>query len=157
MILNGIVIVRQKLSRVYIMGILINYDIDINKSVLEEVRSELATQRSNLNAMAATTPEEVRKGAEKELKKQEKKSDNLTKRIDKGTAEIYDIQAEIRDLNYELEKLKQDEKFALTRVMEQREIIMQIKEMVIIKRINNKNNDWPINDNEARVPCYAQT
>jgi len=105
----------------------IKNDIDINKSVLEEVRSELATQRSNLNAMAATTPEEVRKGAEKELKKQEKKSDNLTKSIDKGTAEIYDIQAEIRDLNYELEKLKQDEKFALTRVMEQREIIMQIK------------------------------
>lgn len=105
-------------------------DIEINKSVLEEVRDEVATQRSNLNAMAATTPDEVRKNTEKELKKQEKKRDKLSKSIDKGTSKIYDLETEIRNLNYELDKLAQDEKFAMDRVMEQRDLIMQIKNQV---------------------------
>jgi len=108
----------------------IKNDIEINKSVLEEVRDEVATQRSNLNAMSATTPDEVRKSTEKELKKQEKKRDNLSKSIDKGTTNIYDLETDIRDLNYELDKLKQDEKFALDRVMEQRELVMAIKNQV---------------------------
>jgi hypothetical protein len=105
-------------------------DIEINKSVLDEVNDELATQRSNLNALSANTPSEVRKNTEKEVKKQESKRDKLSKSIDKSTSKIYEYEKDIRDLEYELDKLKQDEKFAMDKILTQRKVVQDLKDQV---------------------------
>ncbi len=108
----------------------LNQDIDINKDVLLQVRNNVAKERSKINAMPASTPGETKKASEKELKKQEKQIDQITKSIDKSTTEILELQADVRDLQYDLDKIKQDEKFAQDKVMQQREIVNEIKNLV---------------------------
>ena len=103
-------------------------DITINEGVLEELTSELADKRSEINALGANTPDEVRKNAEKELKNSEKKRDKLRKNIDKDREKVYDLESDIRDIRYEIEKLQTEMDFQLKKVEEQRKLVMALRE-----------------------------
>ena len=103
-------------------------EIDINKSVLNQLREEIGRQRGNISSMPTGVSQETREAAQKELKKKEKEADKISKSIDKDSRKIYDYESDIREYEYELEKLKQDEKFAQDKVLEQREIINALRE-----------------------------
>ena len=105
-------------------------DIVINEGVLEELTTELASKRSDINALGANTPDEVRKNAEKELKNSEKKRDKLRKQIDKDKQEIYDLEKDIRDVRYEIEKLQSEIEFQHKIVEEQRKLVLDLREEI---------------------------
>lgn len=101
----------------------IKNDIKINEGVLAELTNEVADQRSELNAMGASTPEEIRKKAEKELSSAEKKRDKMRKQIDKDRKSIYDLEADIREYQYEIEKLQPNIDLAKRKVDDQRALV----------------------------------
>ena len=103
-------------------------EIDINKSVLSQLREEIGRERGNISAMPTGVSEQIRDAARKELKNKEKAADKVGKSIDKESRSIYDEESDIREYEYELEKLKQDEKFAEDKVLKQREIINALRE-----------------------------
>lgn len=105
-------------------------DIKINEGVLNETNDDVANRRSELNSLTASTPEEVRERAEKELKTSEKKRDKLRKSIDKDKKKTYELENDIRDLNYLIEKANTDIEYAKEKVEEQRQIVLKLQDVV---------------------------
>jgi len=106
----------------------IKNDIKINEGVVSELTNEVADQRNELNAMSASTPDEVRKQAEKELASAEKKRDKMRKSIDKDNEAIYDLETDIREYKYDIEKLQPKIDLAKRKVDDQRELIASQEE-----------------------------
>jgi len=109
-------------------------EISISRGVIDDITSDIASQRGNLNTNRANMSSETKRALEKEIKAQEKKRSKLHKDIEKMNKAIFKIEANNRDCNFELDKAQHDADLEMQKIVNQRELVSALKEHIPAKK-----------------------